>query len=70
MKILGTTEYSDGIREDTRNLKVGKVVPVYKSGDQDVLNNYRPISVLPTVLNNYRPISVLPTVARVLDKIF
>ena len=31
------------------DLKIGKVVPVYKSGDKDDLNNYLPISVLPTV---------------------
>ena len=31
------------------DLKVGKVAPVYKSGDKDDLNNYRPTSVLPTV---------------------
>ena len=29
--------------------KVGRVAPVYKSGEEDDLNNYRPISVLPTV---------------------
>ena len=31
------------------DLKVLKVVPVYKSGERENLNNYRPISVLPTI---------------------
>ena len=31
------------------DLKVGKVSPVDKSGDRDYLNNYRPITVLPTI---------------------
>ena len=31
------------------DLKIGKVAPVYKSGDKDDLNNYHFISVLPTV---------------------
>ena len=31
------------------NLKVLKVVPVYKSGERENLNNYRPIAVLPTI---------------------
>ena len=31
------------------DLKIGKVSPVHKSGDRDDLNNYRPISVLPTI---------------------
>ena len=31
------------------DLKVGKVTPEYKSDDRDNLNNYPPISVLPTV---------------------
>ena len=30
-------------------LKTGKVAPVFKSGDRDNLNNYRPITVLPTI---------------------
>ena len=29
--------------------KIGKVAPVFKSGDREDLNNYRPISVLPTI---------------------
>ena len=28
-------------------LKVAKVVPIYKSGDRRLINNYRPVSVLP-----------------------
>ena len=40
------------------DLKIGKVAPVYKSGDRDDLNNYM-----------YHPISVLPTMARVFEKI-
>ena len=28
-------------------LKTAKVIPVFKSGDSDIFNNYRPISVLP-----------------------
>ena len=31
------------------DLKVGRVAPVYKSGEKDDLNNNRPISMLPTV---------------------
>ena len=31
------------------DLKVGRVAPVYKSGEKDDLNNYQPISLLPTV---------------------
>ena len=38
------------------DLKVGKVAPAYKSGDRDNLNNYRPISVLPTVARVFEKI--------------
>ena len=31
------------------DFKTGKVAPVFKSGDCDNLNNYRPITVLPTI---------------------
>ena len=30
-------------------LKIAKVVPVFKKGDKDLLNNYRPISMLPSI---------------------
>ena len=29
-------------------LKIAKVIPVFKSGEESCLNNYRPISILPT----------------------
>ena len=31
------------------DFKVGRVAPIFKSGDKEDFNNYRPISVLPTV---------------------
>ena len=30
-------------------LKVAKIVPIFKKNDQSVIKNYRPISVLPTI---------------------
>ena len=29
--------------------KMARVVPLYKGGQQNILGNYRPISVLPTI---------------------
>ena len=40
------------------DLKAGKIAPVHKSGDKDQLNNYRPISVLPTVARVFEKISM------------
>ena len=30
-----------------QNMKIAKVIPIFKSGDKDIFNNYRPISILP-----------------------
>ena len=38
------------------DMKTGKVAPVYKPGDKEDLNNYRPISVLPTVARVFEKI--------------
>ena len=37
------------IRQGTfpNELKLAKVIPIFKSGDEQLINNYRPISVLP-----------------------
>ena len=34
-------------------LKLAKIIPIYKSKNKELLNNYRPISLLPTVYQNY-----------------
>ena len=38
------------------DMKVGKVAPAYKSREKDDLNNYYPISVLPTVARVFETI--------------
>ena len=30
-----------------KQLKIARVIPLYKSGEQDIFTNYRPVSVLP-----------------------
>lgn len=37
--------FSTGIVPD--QMKIAKVVPIYKQGDEHALNNYRPVSILP-----------------------
>ena len=37
-------------------LKIAKVVPVYKSGDKMLLNNYRPVSILPVFSKLFKKI--------------
>ena len=37
----------EGIMQDL--LKIAKFQPIYNGNDKDLLNNYRPISILPTI---------------------
>jgi hypothetical protein len=47
LTILINRSLAEGIFPDA--LKIAKVIPIYKSGMKDSINNYRPISVLPTI---------------------
>ena len=37
-------------------LKIAKVLPLYKKDDKELLNNYRPISLLPVILKIFERI--------------
>ena len=43
---IGTKTYPD-------YFKVAKVTPIFKSGDKDDVNNYRPISIIPTIARGF-----------------
>ena len=50
------------------DLKTGKVAPVFKSGNRDNLNNYRPITVLPTIAKFFEKL-IYPQLCQFLDKL-
>ena len=37
-------------------LKIAKVVPVFKKYDKDLLNNYQPISMLPSISKRFETV--------------
>ena len=50
------------------DLKIGKVTPVHKRGDKDDLNNYRPITVLPTIACVFKKITYQQSYKYMTDK--
>ena len=47
LKIIINQTFKTGIFP--KKLKVAKIIPIYKKGDNRILSNYRPISILPSV---------------------
>ena len=37
-------------------LKIAKVTPIFKKGDNQIITNYRPISVLPVISKNFETV--------------
>ena len=37
-------------------LKVGKITPIYKKGNPQLLDNYRPVSVIPIFAKNFEKV--------------
>ena len=48
-------------------LKIAKVIPIYKSGDKQIVNNYRPISLLSPFSKIYKNL-ILNRFFKFLDK--
>lgn len=45
LSVICNKSFGDGIFPD--NMKTAKVIPIFKSGEKNKFNNYRPVSILP-----------------------
>ena len=54
LSLLINRSFSEGAVPDL--LKIAKVIPVYTSKENDVLSNYRPISVLPSLSKVFKKV--------------
>ena len=48
LSIIINKSFLDGVFPD--KLKLSKVIPIFKSGEKNSMNNYRPISILPNFI--------------------